>query len=484
MKFENNNKHFTKPEIDAITKAIETARDVSFLETLMDIIPSPIFYKDYKGIYRFCNQAFCDYIGLPKEAIIDHTVYDVAPINLAHIYHQADMDLLQSQEIQIYESKVKFHDGSLHDVIFHKTVHMDDQMTSIGLVGVMVDITRQKNTERLIQRQNVIKDVLIHISHVINQKSDQINFYNLLLDQLVVSFEHVNYGYVYGIKNERVEFLANFGHDHDNLSDYSLPLDSWFINEHAKGIFKDPDVIEQFNEYFGDEVATEMKTIDGRAVQSCIYIPIRLTENKLIILVLESASIAAFSEIDINIAEYIQVQLPIIYKIFSLNKETLQLSRYDTLTGLMNRGYFNTVFEDRLRMADRDKNKLSLIMFDLDGLKIINDNFGHACGDTYLKHFADFIRNQFRSTDTFARIGGDEFLGIFTTTDPITLRKKLTLLQTLYTQLVIEEEDTTFSGRFSYGIATYPDDADTVDGLMTIADIKMYSDKKHYRNNT
>ena len=180
MKFDNNNKHFTKSEIDAITKAIETARDVSFLETLMDIIPSPIFYKDNKGIYRFCNQAFCDYIGLPKEAIIDHTVYDVAPINLAHIYHQEDMDLLQSQEIQIYESKVKYHDDSLHDVIFHKTVHLDEQMLSIGLVGVMVDITKQKDTERLIQRQNVIKDVLIHISHVINQKSDQINFCMIL----------------------------------------------------------------------------------------------------------------------------------------------------------------------------------------------------------------------------------------------------------------------------------------------------------------
>ncbi len=484
MKFENNNKHFTKSEIDAITKAIETARDVSFLETLMDIIPSPIFYKDYKGIYRFCNQAFCDYIGLPKALIIDHTVYDVAPINLAHIYHQRDMDLLQSQEIQVYESKVKYHDGSLHDVIFHKTVHMDDQMNSIGLVGVMVDITKQKDTERLIQRQNVIKDVLIHISHVINQKSDQINFYHLLLDQLVLNFRHVDYGYVYRIHDERVEFLANFGHDQDNLPNYSLPLEDWYINEHAKGIFRDPDVIERLDEYFTDQPPSEMKTIDGRKVQSCIYIPIELKEDKLILLVLESASVAAFSPIDINIAQYIQLQLPIIYRIYALNKETLQLSRYDSLTGLMNRGYFNTIFEDRLRFAARDDSKLSLIMFDLDGLKVINDNFGHACGDAYLKHFADFIKNQFRSTDTFARIGGDEFLGIFTTTEPYTLRKKLTLLQTLYTQLVIEEDDFSFSGRFSYGIATFPDDADTVDGLMTIADIKMYSDKKHYKSNT
>ncbi len=186
----------------------------------------------------------------------------------------------------------------------------------------------------------------------------------------------------------------------------------------------------------------------------------------------------AFNDMDVHIAEYIQLQIPIIHQIFALNKKTLELSRYDNLTGLMNRGYFNTIFDDRLNFARRDKSIISLIMFDLDGLKIINDNFGHAAGDDYLKHFAHFIESQFRSTDTFARIGGDEFLGIFNTTDPLALKKKLSLLQTLYSEMPIDLEETSFTGSFSYGIATYPEDADTTDGLLTVADIKMYLDKK------
>ncbi len=478
MKIDNSNKHFTKNEIDAITKVLQAAKDVSFLETLMEIIPSPIFYKDNLGVYQFCNKAFCDYLGMTKESIIKHTVFDIAPINLAHEYHQSDLDLMQSQSTQIYESRVKYHDGSLHDVMYHKTAHMDEHHNAIGLVGVMVDITTQKNTERLIQRQNIIKDVMINISHIINQNSDRINFHNLLLDELVNNFEHVNYGAIYEICDHRIKTLANIGHNSDDIDEFTIPISDWYITEHSHGIFKTADIIDDLNIYFSSDYPKWLATLDGRRVNSCLYIPVELNENCTIVIVLESASVASFNQVDINIAEYIQLQIPIIYQIYSLNKETLILSRYDSLTGLMNRGYFTTIFEDRLLLAKRDTLMLSLVMFDLDGLKIINDNFGHAAGDKYLEHFASFIKIQFRSTDTFARIGGDEFLGIFSTTDHLTLKKKLTLLQTLYTQLVIEDEDYEFKGRFSYGIATYPIDADTIDGLLTISDIKMYSDKK------
>lgn len=481
MKISNPSEQFSSQEISSIEKALRAANeDFSFLETLMHIIPSPIYYKDNKGIYKFCNNAFCEYLGLAKSAIIDHTVYDIAPINLANQYQQADLDLIQSQGNQQLESQVRYADGTMHDVVFHKTAHVDEHGESIGLVGVMIDITSQKNNERLIRRQNIIKDVLIHISHVINQNTNDFNFYELLLAQLVDAMPPVEYGTILNIDDDDYfNIIANHGFEENASDSFKIPLRTSYMYANSKGHLESPNLIDDLNMYFEDNYPEQLETVDGRKINSCLYIPIRLSNGDRIIISLESATPAAFSAIDLNIAEYIQLQIPILHQIYALNRKTLQLSRYDTLTGLMNRGYFNTIFEDRLNLARRHQSKLSLIMFDLDGLKIINDNFGHAAGDRYLEHFASYIENQFRSTDTFARIGGDEFLGIFTTTDPITLKKKMTLLQTLYTELPIESEDLIFHGRFSYGIATYPDDADTVDGLLTISDIKMYRDKKN-----
>lgn len=481
MKIDNANQSLKDDQIHSIMKALQlVSNDFSFLDTLFNIIPSPIFYKNDKGIYKFCNQAFCDYLGLDRSAIIDHTVFDIAPINLANIYHQADLDLMQSQENQVYESQVRYNDGSMHDVVFYKNVHINDMKQTVGLVGLMLDITTQKNNERLILRQNVIKDVLLHINHSVNQETDPSKFFNLLLHQLISAVPAAEYGAILNITKERnLETLVSIGYVDNEADRFKIPLESSFLYKHSGGDLRSPIIISNLTLYFDQGCPPALKTVDGRRIQSTIAIPIQFSDDTQIILSLDSPSINAFTNLDYSVAEYIQLQIPIIHQIFTLNKRTIELSRYDSLTGLMNRGYFNIIFEDRLSLARRHNQMLSVIMFDLDGLKIINDNFGHAAGDQYLGHFAKFINTQFRSSDTFARIGGDEFLGIFSTTDPITLKKKMTLLQTLYTELPIDFEDNTFYGRFSYGIATFPIDADTIDGLLTVADIKMYQDKKN-----
>jgi len=481
MKFDHSSDSFSKKDLDKIRETMDFAvNDLSFFNTLMQILPSPIFYKDSLGIYRFCNKAFCDYLGFDKEDIIGHTVYDVAPINLANLYHQADLDLIQSAESQVYESQVRYADGTLKDVVFHKTVHLDSNGEPIGLVGVMLDVTSQKNNERQIQRQNKIKDVLIEISHLSSQNLADIDFINLILTKLVESVDSANYGNVFEFNlsdNPFLSIITSIGYEPKSTIGYKFPLTTSYFWNHTKGNLDRPDYISNLSIYFQDSYPTYLTTLDGRKVNSTLFIPISLTESRKIIISLDSVSIGAFSSFDSINAEYIQLQIPIIYQIYSLNKKNLQLSRYDALTGLMNRGYFNIIFEDRLRTAQRNNHKVSLVMFDLDGLKSVNDSFGHQAGDRYLTHFSSFIRNQFRSSDMFARIGSDEFVGVFSTSDPASLKKKTRLLQTLYSELPIKCGDNSFIGHFRFGIATYPDDSDTMQGLITIADIKMSINK-------
>lgn len=115
---------------------------------LIDAIPNPIFYKDTNGIYRGCNKAFEDYLGLTKEEIVGKSVYDLSPKELADKYHQMDSELFNKVGKQTYEYQVKYADGTLHDVIFNKATYVDSDKKPAGLVGVMVDITERKKAEK------------------------------------------------------------------------------------------------------------------------------------------------------------------------------------------------------------------------------------------------------------------------------------------------------------------------------------------------
>ena len=97
-------------------------------------------------------------------------------------------------------------------------------------------------------------------------------------------------------------------------------------------------------------------------------------------------------------------------------EEILHISYHDSLTGLFNRRYY----EDKLEALDNPKNyPLTIVMSDINGLKLINDAFGHTSGDELLKLAANLIKNSTRKSDLIARIGGDEFVIVMPNTSGI-----------------------------------------------------------------
>jgi len=117
------------------------------IQNAIDMLPSPIFIKDEDCRYIACNRAFESYIGLPRARIIGATVYDVAPPELAAIYEKADRDLLADGGTQTYETNVRYADGSVHDVIFYKSVFHKADGRPDGISGVILDITERKRLE-------------------------------------------------------------------------------------------------------------------------------------------------------------------------------------------------------------------------------------------------------------------------------------------------------------------------------------------------
>ena len=156
----------------------------------------------------------------------------------------------------------------------------------------------------------------------------------------------------------------------------------------------------------------------------------------------------------------------------------------DGLTGLFNHQHFQEVMDRELSGAKRYKRHLSLIMFDIDRFKVVNDTYGHQCGDVILKSISAVVRKLIRACDTAARYGGEEFSLILPETAP---QGALILAERL--RHAVECLETTASGHrigvtISLGVATYAPGTGACRKatLIDAADKALYRSKADGRN--
>jgi PAS domain S-box-containing protein len=128
------------------------ARQLQVLQTLMETIPSPVFYKDTEGVYTGCNRAFQEFVDRPCEEIIGKTVYDMGPKEIADKYHKKDEELFRKAGKQVYEWKVKRKGGETRDVVFNKATIVGPDGKIEGLIGVIIDITKRKQAEEKLRQ--------------------------------------------------------------------------------------------------------------------------------------------------------------------------------------------------------------------------------------------------------------------------------------------------------------------------------------------
>jgi len=155
----------------------------------------------------------------------------------------------------------------------------------------------------------------------------------------------------------------------------------------------------------------------------------------------------------------------------------------DELTGLMNRRGFMTFAKRELRMNGRKRGDVMLAFADLDGLKRVNDTWGHAAGDWLISSFAGILRKTFRDTDILARLGGDEF-SVLAVDCPLSefnaVRKRINALL----QELNDSSGKSWKVRVSLGFAHSAEmEGDfTLSDLMTLADHRMYEEKLSHRD--
>lgn len=164
-------------------------------------------------------------------------------------------------------------------------------------------------------------------------------------------------------------------------------------------------------------------------------------------------------------------------------QEWLRLATEDTLTGLPNRRHFFDVAETCLLQTRRYGNPMTVALLDLDNFKQINDTYGHSTGDEVLRVLADILRQALRDSDTPARIGGEEFAVILTSTS---LEDSVTALERIRATLSltpIHVGKRTLHATVSIGAVQWdPDTHEHVHGMLQQADAALYRAKRRGRN--
>lgn len=184
------------------------------------------------------------------------------------------------------------------------------------------------------------------------------------------------------------------------------------------------------------------------------------------------------SEADARLPETRRDELGILARSFNqMLTRVARLTNFDAVTGLPNRRLFHDRANQVLRIARRGGGKAAVLFIDLDDFKAINDTRGHSVGDALLRVIGEDLSDLMRETDTIARFGGDEFVIAVHPVDAETHIDDLTRRLQDRFQKPFRVAGTALFTNASIGVAVFPDHADDVETLISLADAAMYQAK-------
>lgn len=451
----------------------------NILHRIIDTNPNPIFYKDKMGVYRECNKAFEEYLGLKKEEIIGHTFSDTNSKVIEDINNKSQMELLKNNEKQTCEVQVKYIDGSIHDVIFKQDITENEG----GLVGTIIDITEKKLSERRVSRIIKLKETMLEINRFIIEVNDITKLCNLVLEKITSAMDNADLGCVLILDNEEnLRMVSSKGYDSEQVRNFSINLkDSFYVivsPERAQKAF----IINDIQSMKWDKYRRPLESKDEVMVESSINTPILLDGKLYGFINIDSTQNNTFDESDLEVMDYVKNQIEMAISKYKLYEETMYLSRYDKLSNVFNRRHFEELFEARIKEAIKPEEKIFVVIFDIDGLKVVNDTYGHLLGDELIKALPKCLKSHIGQSDILARFGGDEFIAVFFGIELEELIEKLENINKDFSKTSISFEKINAICSFSYGISEFPQDGDSYNKLIKVADKNMYYYKKEIKH--
>lgn len=338
---------------------------IARLEAILDSLPFDVWMKGENGKYLIVNQSVSDDTGLPKEEILGKTDHDLYSREAADFYAASDQEILDGMVRGVYVTR--FSQGTFEE---YKKLVYDRSGELLGTAGYSKDITSQE----------LIRNELAQSEERFRTIFEEAPVGIGIFDSATGRATQINARYAEIVGRTREEILTM----------------DWMQYSHP------------------DEIEENLHKID------------LLMKNRIFGFALEKRFLRPEGE-EIWVSVTVTPLNPTIYQdhyhlcmvedITSRKKaeeEVLYLSYYDQLTGLYNRRFY----EEELKRINTGRNlPITLVLADVNGLKLTNDAFGHSLGDDLLKRVAEVFKKECRSEDVIARIGGDEFVFLLPKTE-------------------------------------------------------------------
>ena len=423
-----------------ITDAKRTTRaldqQLRFVQELLEVIPSPIFYKGADGHYLGFNRAWETFFSKRREDWIGSTVTELLSPERAKLAEQEDAILLRSGKTIIVDDVIADGEGNHRHIIRHISRFTNADGSPAGIIGVLTDITDFKQVTRALEasegRFKALTESAMDIVTVLDPDG-------------VILYQSPSVKHLLG--HDPGEMIGRSQFDLIHRDDVA-PMRAMFQELIVRGEMPQPI-----------EFRVKTKTGSWRTLES-------IGKNCL--------NIAEVRGIIVNTRDVTERK--------AIQQRMQHLAYHDALTDLPNRSLMQDRISQAISRAERSTKQFGVMFIDIDNFKNINDTLGHDVGDEMLRQVAKRLTDSVRTHDTIARQGGDEFIVLL---DQLQGHQGATrvaqkILDALRAAFSVGGADQHVSG--SIGIALFPDDGHDAPTLLKNADTAMFHSKAQGKN--
>ncbi|HCL90720.1 MAG TPA: hypothetical protein DHW70_05310 [Candidatus Atribacteria bacterium] len=360
--------------------------------------PEALVYLDEKGTILDANIRFCKLFGYSLKEIKGRNIDDGMIHTFDKIREGKKLSIKGLKGYLNYETIRKKKDGTLFPVSISATPLVINGQAK-GELGIYIDITERKRNEQLQQ-------VLYNISKAANSPISLKQLYRSIHKELGTVIDTTNF-YIALVdeKEDKIFFPYHIDEKDDNFPILNFSTSNTIT---AYVIKTGKSLLNNNSQY--EEMATQgILNVMGSTTPQNVWlgVPLKVEDRVIGAMAVQSyTNPNIYHEEDIKIMEFVSSQVATAIERKQTEEKIKYLSFHDSLTGLYNRAYFEEELE---RYNFPRYYPLSIVMLDVNGLKVINDTFGHSEGDQLLKHLSQVLTSVSRQGDILARIGGDEF---------------------------------------------------------------------------